>query len=92
MKLGLSSLVRHLLPPKYSGRLTYRGEIAASAAATVRVKLTVDRPGCYALTSWSLDSEVGEIPDDGTSWRTRQWYTKRSRPTEHSSLTVVDTV
>ena len=79
-----------MLPPQYSGRLTHRGELAASATSTVRAKLAVDRPGCYALTSWSIDSEVGEVPEDNGPWRARQWYTQRSRPTEHSSVTVVD--
>ncbi|KIP12403.1 hypothetical protein PHLGIDRAFT_27246 [Phlebiopsis gigantea 11061_1 CR5-6] len=51
----------NLLSPQYSGRLTHRGELAALTTATVHAKLTVERPGCYALTPWSAQSEARAI-------------------------------
>ncbi|GJE87623.1 ER-golgi trafficking TRAPP I complex 85 kDa subunit-domain-containing protein [Phanerochaete sordida] len=79
------------LPPQYSGRLTHRGQLAASQVCTVRTKMTVDRPGCYALTSWSVETEVGEpSEDDSAQWKVRQRYQQQAPASDSSSVTVID--
>ncbi|KZT30693.1 hypothetical protein NEOLEDRAFT_1126297 [Neolentinus lepideus HHB14362 ss-1] len=51
----------NLLPPQYSGRLTYRGRLEPSQEVTVKAKMWLNRPGAYALTGWLVETEVEEV-------------------------------
>ena len=84
-------LSRDILPPHYTGRLVHRGELAASSTTDIRVKMTVDRAGSYALSAWSVDTEVGETPSDNAApWRVRQQYHRQAHSDDVSCVTIVD--
>ncbi|KAM5531871.1 hypothetical protein V8D89_014425 [Ganoderma adspersum] len=94
-----------LLPPPYAGRLIHRHVLAPSQSTTVRAKLWASRPGCFALNSWTLETEVGEpspspepelapsvspTPPKG-AWRSRHLrYVQSPRAGDRSCVTVVD--
>ncbi|GBE78241.1 hypothetical protein SCP_0111240 [Sparassis crispa] len=82
-----------LLPPQYAGRLTYRSTLAPSASHIFQVKLWVTRPGSYALDGWTVETDVGERANAGTStgvWRTRHRYVQGPLADYRHSVTVVD--
>ncbi|KAJ8494589.1 hypothetical protein ONZ51_g2248 [Trametes cubensis] len=54
--------VDNLLPPSYAGRLVHRTVLEPSQSYTAHAKLWATRPGCYALDSWTVETEVGEPP------------------------------
>ncbi|KAI8981263.1 ER-golgi trafficking TRAPP I complex 85 kDa subunit-domain-containing protein [Trametes punicea] len=56
-----------LLPPPYAGRLMHRRVLEPSQAYTAHAKLWTTRPGCYALDSWKVETEVGEPPSPAPS-------------------------
>ncbi|KAI0652274.1 ER-golgi trafficking TRAPP I complex 85 kDa subunit-domain-containing protein [Trametes meyenii] len=87
-----------LLPPPYAGRLTHRTIIQPSQSHTASAKLWATRPGCFALDSWTVETEVGEPPQDDTQttlpvpWKSRHLrYLQRPPAGERPCVTVVDT-
>ncbi|KII93831.1 hypothetical protein PLICRDRAFT_36073 [Plicaturopsis crispa FD-325 SS-3] len=76
-----------ILPPRYCGRLTFRGTLQPSEVAIVHPELWITRPGTYALGGWRLETEVGEHSE---VWRTRHRYAQASSPNDRSSVTVSD--
>ncbi|KAH9944035.1 ER-golgi trafficking TRAPP I complex 85 kDa subunit-domain-containing protein [Epithele typhae] len=67
---------RERLPPPYTGRLIHRYIIPPSQSVSAEVKLWTSRPGCYALDSWTIETEVGEPPDaadvlSAATWKSR---------------------
>ncbi|KAH9897998.1 ER-golgi trafficking TRAPP I complex 85 kDa subunit-domain-containing protein [Cubamyces lactineus] len=52
--------VDNLLPPSYAGRLVHRTVLEPAQSHTAHAKLWATRPGCYALDSWTVETEVGE--------------------------------
>ena len=93
MLSDLSLLSNVALPAPYTGRLTYKGELAPLAHTSIEGKLWVNCPGIYALDAWTIEAEVGEVFDasDSGSWRTRQRYEQGPPAGALSYLTVVDT-
>lgn len=92
MYLTYAWVRRHLLPPQYSGRLTFRGTLLPSQMVTVRPKLWITRPGTYSLSGWRVETEV----EEGTSstapgvWQTRQRYSQSPPEGNLSCVTVYD--
>ncbi|KAI1793952.1 ER-golgi trafficking TRAPP I complex 85 kDa subunit-domain-containing protein [Ganoderma leucocontextum] len=97
---GLSS---DLLPPPYAGRLMHRYILAPSQSTIVHAKLWATRPGCFALSSWTVETEVGEpslspeLPPSASlaqpkgGWRSRHLrYVQSPRAGDRSCVTVVD--
>ncbi|KAL7285211.1 hypothetical protein ACG7TL_000304 [Trametes sanguinea] len=96
----------NLLPPPYAGRLVHRATIEPSRSCTARAKLWATRPGCYALDSWTVETEVGEPSPSGSasesapgstakagraSWKSRQLrYLQRPQAGARPCVTVVD--
>jgi len=81
----------HLLPPRYSGRLTFRGTIRPTEVATLKPTVLISRPGSYSLAGWCVETEVGEdITGDNTGWRTRHRYVQTSTAGDLSCITVCD--
>ncbi|KAI0778588.1 ER-golgi trafficking TRAPP I complex 85 kDa subunit-domain-containing protein [Trametes elegans] len=89
----------NLLPPPYGGRLTHRRVLGPSQSHTTRAKLWVTRAGCYALDSWTVETEVGEPPEPSqpdvestaTPWRSRQLrYIQRPPAGVRPHVAVVD--
>ncbi|KAK7694801.1 hypothetical protein QCA50_001989 [Cerrena zonata] len=84
---------RESLPPRYVGKLTFRGELPPTESHTVQVKLQALTPGSYTLNGWRVETLVGELPDeasDSTSWRIRQRY-EQGPPKIVGCVTIVDT-
>ena len=91
------------LPAPHSGRLTHKGTLAPLQCVSIEAKLWVTRPGTYALDTWTLDAEVGEVSSSLSNsvvvsesakedqWRTRQRYELGPQAGAHSRVTVVDT-
>ncbi|EMD42167.1 hypothetical protein CERSUDRAFT_90771 [Gelatoporia subvermispora B] len=94
-----------LLPPHYAGRLTHRTVLAPSESATLRAKLWITRPGCYALDCWTVETEVGErspslsassgtiqVPETSPyGWRSRGLrYIQSPSAGDRACLTVTD--
>ncbi|KAI0361180.1 hypothetical protein OH77DRAFT_1417397 [Trametes cingulata] len=90
----------NLLPPSYTGRLTQRKVLQPLESYTTQAKLWATRPGCYALDSWTVETEVGEPPSAsasdpqpsaGSAWRSRQLrYLQRPQAGDRACVTVVD--
>ncbi|KAI0721227.1 ER-golgi trafficking TRAPP I complex 85 kDa subunit-domain-containing protein [Cerioporus squamosus] len=86
------------LPPPYAGRLMHRHVIPPSQAVTAHAKLWVTRPGCFALGSWTVETEVGEPASASTEsaapragWRSRHLrYVQSPQAGDWSCVTVVD--
>lgn len=93
-----------LLPPPYAGRLIHRHILAPSESTTVHAKLWATRPGCFALSSWTLETEVGEpsppspkLPPSASptppkgGWKSRHLrYVQSPQAGDRSCVTVVD--
>ncbi|KAI0800868.1 ER-golgi trafficking TRAPP I complex 85 kDa subunit-domain-containing protein [Fomes fomentarius] len=67
-----------LLPPPYAGRLIHRHIIPPSQSVIAHAKLWVTRPGCFALDSWTLETEVGE-PTSENATETPRWKSRHLR-------------
>lgn len=80
---------RNLLPPQYTGRLTFRGILKPTEEISLVPKIWVTRPGTYAIRGWTLEVEVGEV-DVGDSWRTRQRYVQGPSAHDHACVTVIE--
>ncbi|KAI0715153.1 ER-golgi trafficking TRAPP I complex 85 kDa subunit-domain-containing protein [Earliella scabrosa] len=90
-----------LLPPPYAGRLLHRHTIPPSESVSVHAKLWATRPGCFALDSWTVETEVGEPapkphsdsePPPPAGWKSRHLrYVQSPRAGERPCVTVVDT-
>lgn len=78
-----------LLPPPYSGRLTFRGTLEPMQSLSLHPKVWITRPGTYSLAGWRLETEVGELTD-GTAWRTRQRYVQGPPTGDSSCISVSD--
>ncbi|KAH9858208.1 ER-golgi trafficking TRAPP I complex 85 kDa subunit-domain-containing protein [Lenzites betulinus] len=95
-----ADLSSNLLPPPYAGRLTFRRVLEPSQTYTAQTRLWATRPGCYALDSWTAETEVGEpmslTPSDAEPgalpvWQSRQLrYVQRPPAGEQPCVTVVD--
>ncbi|TFK91662.1 hypothetical protein K466DRAFT_482283 [Polyporus arcularius HHB13444] len=87
-----------LLPAPYAGRLMHRHVIPPSQSVTAQAKLWITRPGCFALDSWTVETDVGEpAPEDSQSnlsrggWRSRHLrYVQSPRAGDRPCVTVVD--
>ncbi|KAI0686194.1 ER-golgi trafficking TRAPP I complex 85 kDa subunit-domain-containing protein [Earliella scabrosa] len=91
-----------LLPPPYAGRPLHRHTIAPSESVAVHAKLWATRPGCFALDSWTAETEVGEPAPTPAShsdsepppagWKSRHLrYVQSPRAGERPCVAVVDT-
>ncbi|KAF8078759.1 ER-golgi trafficking TRAPP I complex 85 kDa subunit-domain-containing protein [Lyophyllum atratum] len=56
----------NLLPPPYTGRLTFRGTLDPLQTTTIQPDLWITRPGTYGLSGWSLETEVLETSSSTT--------------------------
>ncbi|KAG5647603.1 hypothetical protein DXG03_008956 [Asterophora parasitica] len=92
LRLNANSYATDLLPPPYTGRLTYRGTLDPSRTITLRPELWITRPGTYGLGGWTLETEVLETSSspDEIEGRIRHRYKQESRPDDRSSLVVYD--
>ncbi len=84
-----------LLPPPYAGRLIHRHIIPPSQSVIAHAKLWATRPGCFALDSWTVETEVGEptseIATETPRWKSRHLrYVQIPRAGERPCVTVVD--
>ncbi|KAJ7706314.1 ER-golgi trafficking TRAPP I complex 85 kDa subunit-domain-containing protein [Mycena rosella] len=79
-----------LLPPAYTGRLTFRGALQPLESTKITPKIWVVCPGTYALSGWRLETEVLEPLIGGNDdVRVRHRYQEES--SLGSSITVSDT-
>ncbi|KAH9486608.1 hypothetical protein JR316_0000673 [Psilocybe cubensis] len=79
----------NLLPPPYSGRMTFRGTIAPSEIVTIYPKLWVTKPGAYSLNGWSLETEInGSDPNSNT--RKRAYLLEPSKKDEEQCVIISD--
>lgn len=76
-----------LLPPPYSGRLTFRGALEPMQSITLLPTVWITRPGTYSLAGWRLETEVGEV-NDGGAWRTRQRFVQGPPAGDSSCISV----
>ncbi|KAJ7293446.1 ER-golgi trafficking TRAPP I complex 85 kDa subunit-domain-containing protein [Mycena rebaudengoi] len=77
-----------LLPPVYTGRLTYRGTLQPSEMVIVTPKIWVVCPGTYALSGWRLETEVLENSSPKSDIQIRHRYLEEPAL---GSITVSDT-
>ncbi|RPD64974.1 hypothetical protein L227DRAFT_571426 [Lentinus tigrinus ALCF2SS1-6] len=96
---GDDSTTTLLLPPPYAGRVIHRHTITPSQSVTAQAKLWVTRPGCFALDSWTVETDVGEPASEVSSssasprgsWRSRHLrYVQNPQAGDRSCVTVVD--
>ncbi|KAJ7103664.1 ER-golgi trafficking TRAPP I complex 85 kDa subunit-domain-containing protein [Mycena belliarum] len=78
-----------VLPPNYTGRLTFRGTLQPLESTSIIPKIWVVCPGTYALSGWRLETEVLEPSSSGEDVRPRHRYQEES-PIGRS-ITVSDT-
>jgi len=78
-----------LLPPQYSGRLTFRGTLKPMQILSLNPTVWITRPGTYALVGWLLETEVGETFDT-SGWQTRLRYVQGPPVGDRASVTVID--
>ncbi|KAJ7492750.1 ER-golgi trafficking TRAPP I complex 85 kDa subunit-domain-containing protein [Mycena latifolia] len=78
-----------VLPPAYTGRLTFRGTLKPLESTRITPKIWVVCPGTYALSGWRLETEVLETTGDGDDVTVRHRY--REESPLGSSITVSDT-
>ncbi|KAI0788537.1 ER-golgi trafficking TRAPP I complex 85 kDa subunit-domain-containing protein [Abortiporus biennis] len=98
-KPSKSILSGELLPPQFVGRLTHHGELEPSQSTVVRVKLSVSKPGIYALNGYRVESQVLELDDaaakdgdtPGVRWRVRSRYEQGPQAGDRSCIVVTDT-
>jgi len=85
-------VLRNLLPPPYTGRLTFRGTLDPSQATAIQPDLWITRPGTYDLGGWSLETEVLETSSSTSErdGRVRHRYKQGSSTEDKSSLVVCD--
>ncbi|KAJ7092588.1 ER-golgi trafficking TRAPP I complex 85 kDa subunit-domain-containing protein [Mycena epipterygia] len=76
-----------LLPPAYTGRLTFRGTLKPLELTRITPKIWVVCPGTYALSGWRLETEVLETSIGGDDARVRHRYQEES---SLGSITVSD--
>ncbi len=84
---------RSLFPQSYAGRLTHRLQLEPCENSTLHVALLISKPGSYALDSWRVQSEVGELSSrfvefDAHGWRARHRYEQGPPTGDHASVTV----
>ncbi|KAF7320299.1 hypothetical protein MKEN_00814700 [Mycena kentingensis (nom. inval.)] len=56
----LPSSAPDMLPPSYSGRVTFRGTLQPLEYARIAPRMWIASPGTYALSGWRLETEVLE--------------------------------
>jgi len=56
---------RNLLPPPYSGRLTFRGTLEPTGVLILEAKLWANQAGAYGLDSWVAETEL--CPREGNA-------------------------
>ncbi|KAJ6604519.1 ER-golgi trafficking TRAPP I complex 85 kDa subunit-domain-containing protein [Mycena vulgaris] len=78
-----------VLPPAYTGRLTYRGKLQPLESTRITPKIWVVCPGTYALSGWRLESEVLETSPSGDVGVRHRYQEESSLG---SSITVSDTL
>ncbi|KAJ6621602.1 ER-golgi trafficking TRAPP I complex 85 kDa subunit-domain-containing protein [Mycena sp. CBHHK59/15] len=80
-----------LLPPAYTGRLTFRGTLQPSEFLTISPKIWVVCPGTYALSGWRLETEVLEVSSLKADAEIRHRYLEEPSLASIVSITVSDT-
>jgi len=76
-----------LLPPAYTGRLTFRGTLKPLESTRITPKIWVVCPGTYALSGWRLETEVLDTPPGEADVRILHRYQEEP---SFGSITVSD--
>jgi len=80
-----------MLPPSYTGRLTFRGKIAPLQVVTVRSNMWVSKPGTYSLGGWTLETEIPIEQAEGSKQSTRnRIYLQESSPEDKICVVICE--